>query len=95
MNSEYWEAIMSRRIEYVKETRQYDRENVIENCIWIVKKHKDEMEEGSMKIGKILEDLSRKLREEKSKEKSEKENKKLEDIESRSKAEAEEEPEVI
>ena len=90
-DSEYWEGAMNRRIEFVKEVRRCDVEYTIDDCISIVKKHKEELEEGSMIIEKILGDLDRKLREEKAKEKSEEENKQVEDIESRSKTEAEEE----
>ena len=65
---------------------------MIEKGIWTWEMHNRELIEGKMKVGKILQDLVKKLREEKSNEKSEEENKQVEDIESRSKAEAEEEP---
>ena len=46
----------------------------------------ESMKQGMEMLGEIVEDWSGKLREEKSKEKSEEENKKVEEIESMSKA---------
>ena len=80
MNSEFWEASMSRRIEYAKETGKTETElgeNMIEKGIWIAEMQNEEIKEDRMKVGKILEDLSRKLKEEKSKEKSEEDNKQV------------------
>ena len=86
-SSEYWGSDMSGRIEFVKGARtptSAEVERMIEDCNRIVRKHKEQLEEDIMKIGKIIgfstSCLDKKLKEEEAREKLEEENKQ-EDIE--------------